>query len=414
MFGNILINRIKNSRDGRVLVSNFAYLSLLQVAGYVFPLLTLPYLAKVVGVEKFGELAFASSIVMYFEAITAYGFNYTAVRDIAQNRENLDAVSKIFSNVMCAKLLLMLLSFVVFLIGIYSIPFLYENRGILFCTFLLIPGSVMFPDWFFQAMEKMKFITIMNFAAKLLFTLLVFLFVKEESDYIYQPLLTASGYFVSGLFSLVIIKRVFRIEFVMPTLKDLWLTIKLGFNMFISLFLPNLYTNFSVTLLGFYGSNVSTGIYSSGKKFIDIFEQFSNILSRTFYPFLARRMDKHDLYVKISGGISILMGIFLFVCADLLVDIFYTDDFDDAATVIRIMSIAPFFLFLMNTYGTNYLVLKKKEYVLRNIVLACSLGGFLLAWVIVTRFDFVGVAITVTSVWGIRGVLTWFYAKRAK
>ena len=409
-----ILTRIKNSKDGKVLVSNFAYLSLLQVAGYVFPLLTLPYLARVIGVEKFGEIAFASSVIVYFETITAYGFNYTAVRDIAQNRNDMNTVSKIFSNVMCTKVLLMLLSFVVFLAGIYFIPLLHDNKAILLCTFLLIPGSVMFPDWFFQAMERMKFITIMNFTAKLLFTLLVFLLVKQESDYIYQPLLTALGYFVSGVLSLLVVKKVFGIKFVRPTLKEIWVTIKSGFNMFVSLFLPNLYTNFSVTLLGFYGTNTSVGFYSSGKKFVDIFEQFSNILSRTFYPFLARRMDKHSLYVKISGGISILMSVFLFVCADLLVDIFYTDDFNDAAVVIRIMSIAPFFLFLMNTYGTNYLVLNKKEYILRNIILCCSLGGFLLAWIIVARFDYIGVAITVTIVWGIRGFLTWFFAKRVK
>lgn len=411
---NDILTRIKNSKDGKVLVSNFAYLSLLQIAGYVFPLLTLPYLARVIGVEKFGEIAFASSVIVYFETVTAYGFNYTAVRDIAQSRDDVDAVSKIFSNVMCTKVLLMIFSFVVFFVGICFIPFLYDNRTILLCTFLLIPGSVMFPDWFFQAMERMKFITIMNFTAKLLFTLLVFLLVKQESDYIYQPLLTALGYFVSGVLSLVVVKKVFRIKFIRPTLKEVWVTIKSGFNMFVSLFLPNLYTNFSVTLLGFYGTSTSVGLYSSGKKFVDIFEQFSNILSRTFYPFLARKMDKHSLYVKISGGISILMSVFLLVCADLLVDIFYTDDFNDAAVVIRIMSMAPFFLFLMNTYGTNYLVLNKKEHILRNIVLCCSLGGFLLAWIIVARFDYIGVAITVTVVWGIRGFLTWFFAKRVK
>ena len=143
-------------------------------------------------------------------------------------------------------------------------------------------------------------------------------------------------------------------------------------------------------------------------------EQVLGVLSRTFFPFLSRRIDKHDTYVKISGSISIFFGIVLFLGAELLVKIFYTDDFTDSIVVIRIMSVAPFFLFLMNTYGTNYLVIVKKEKILRNIILYCSIGGFILAWFAIINFSYVGVAITMTTVWGIRGVLTWYYAMKIK
>ena len=408
------VKQLKQSKDGKVLVKNFAYLSLLQIIGYVFPLITIPYLARVIGVDGYGKIAFALSVIVYFQTFVDWGFSYTAVRDIAKNKENREIVSKIFSNVLFSKILLFGFATVIFAILVTFIPFLNENQEILWFTFLIIPGYILFPDWLFQAMEEMKYITLMNFFSKLIFTILIFVAIKEKSDYVIEPLLNACGMIVCGVTATIYALKKFGLKLSLPSLSECLLTIKSSTNMFISLFLPNLYTNFSVTLLGFVGGSVATGIYSSGKKFIDITDQFSNVLSRTFFPFLARRLDKHSLYVKISGTISVLMGLFLFLSADLLVDIFYTEEFSNAANIIRIMAIAPFFCFLMNTYGTNYLVLSGREDVLRNIILGCSVFGFVVSWFATVYLNYIGVAVTITLIWGIRGVLTYLFARKIK
>lgn len=408
------ISTVKNNKDGRTLIVNFAYLSILQVIGYVFPLITIPYLARIIGVEGYGKIAFAASVVVYFQTIVDWGFAYTAVRDIAKNKENTEYISRIFSNVMCAKILLMIISTIIFAVIIYTIPFMYEYRTVLWCTYLLIPGYIMFPDWLFQAMEEMKYITLMNFAARSIFTILVFVMIHDSSDYYFEPMLNAIGMLVIGIWAMWYAKKRFKIYFIMPSWKDLRTTITKSCDMFISLFLPNLYTNFSVTLLGFTGGEVATGLYSAGKKFIDISDRFSQVLSRAFFPFLARRIDKHNIYVAISGSFSIIMSIFIFSCSDLLIHVFYTEEFYEASYVLKIMSVSPFFVFLMNTYGTNYLVLQGKEYTLRNIILACSVIGFVLAWFAILNFTYIGVAVTVTSVWGLRGFITWIYAIRLK
>lgn len=408
------INKIKSSKDAIVLIQNFGYLSLLQVAGYLFPLITMPYLARVIGVEGFGKIAFASSVITYFTTITLWGFNYTAVRDIAKNKENMKEVSNIYTNVMYARMLLMSTSFFILLILIYAIPLFYENRLLLLFSFLVIPGTVIFPDWLFQGLEKMKYITIISFFSKLIFTLLVFVFINKKSHYIYQPVLIALGQFLSGIIALFIIHKKMNVVFGRFNILEVRKIMKESFNMFVTLFFPNLYTNFSITLLGFYNGDKATGLYNAGQRFIGLFDNFSQTLSRVFFPFLARKMSKHNLYVKISGGFSILMCLFLFFSADLLVGFFYTLEFSESANVLRIMSITPFFLFLMNTYGTNYLVLIGKESVLRNIIIVCSIGGFVLSWVAIINLGYIGVAITITAVWGIRGVLTWYYANRLK
>lgn len=408
------IRQVLQNEEGKKLLENFVALFVLQGIGFLFPLITYPYLARVIGVNRFGEIAFALSIVVYFDTLIAYGFNYTAVREIAKNKDDINKVSEIFSKVLVAKFVLFLLAFVLFTSLVFSIPVFYENRVLLFFTFLYVPGAMIFPEWLFQGIQKMKYITFLNFISKLLFTCLVFFVIKKEEDYLYQPLFIALGYIVSGVISLIIAYKKIGIRFIIPSYMEVKGVIYNGFSMFLTVFLPNLYTNFSVTLLGSVGGSYATGIYSSGKKFVDICDSFSSVLSRTFFPFLARRIDKHGLYVWISGILSIVMGLGLFFGANFIIGIFYGVEFKEAAMVLRIMAISPFFLFLMNTYGTNYLVLKGREDILRNIVVFCSLFGFVLAWIVVRNYGYIGVAITVTSVWGIRGVLTWGYAKFLK
>ena len=412
-----MLKKIKGkfkSQEGKTLASNFISLSVLKVVGYIFPMLVLPYLAKVIGVEKFGELAFAASVVVFFETLVDYGFNYTATRDVSKHKEDLHFVSKVFSTVMVARFLLLILSFILLLFCIFIFPSFYEKKWLLILTFTYVIGYSLFPEWIFQALEKMKYITIMNIVSKAIFTVLVFVVITEKEDYIFQPVLTAIGFFLSGIISLIVLRRSFGVRFIMPTVKDLRETIASSTNMFISLILPNLYTNFSIVYLRKIGGDAATGIYSAGSKFMGLADQVMQVLSRTFYPFLARRMDKHDFYIKIGLVFSLVASALLFVLAVPLIDLFFTDEFEPAVQVVRIMAISPFFLFLMNTYGPNYLVLVGQEKLLRNIIIFCSVFGLIATLILTYYYGYVGVAFTITGVWGVRGSLTYYYAMKHK
>ena len=132
------ITSIAKNKEAKTVAGNFMWLSLLQVAGYVFPLITMPYLARVIGVEGFGKIAFASAIMVWIQTIADWGFNLTATRDVAQNRENPQKVSEIFSNVLWARCLLMVVSFIVLLILIVAIPQFKENSDVILVSFLIL------------------------------------------------------------------------------------------------------------------------------------------------------------------------------------------------------------------------------------------------------------------------------------
>lgn len=407
------VNRIKQSKDGKVLVSNFAYLSLLQIAGYVFPLLTIPYLARTIGADGFGKIAFAAAIMVWIQTIADWGFNYTATRDVAKNRENIEIVSSIFSNVLWSRCILMLFSFVILLLLIFLIPQFRQSADIILVTFLMIPGHILFPDWFFQAMEKMKYITILNLLSKALFTMAVFVFIKEERDYILQPLFVSFGFIISGVISFYYIIIKWHIKLYRPNILNSFVTIKNSTDVFINNLMPNLFSNFSVILLGFCSPNkLENGKFDAGSKFVTIATQFVQVLSRTFFPFLSRKNEKFCVYKKINICVSLMLTLFFFVSAHFIIDFFYTEEFEKSVLILKIMSFSVFFYTLSNVYGTNYMIIRGYERKLRTITVISSIIGFIIAFPLIFLYKSIGAALTICISRGILGFSIMFYVEK--
>lgn len=406
--------KFKGNKDYKVLASNFGYLTLLQVAGYLFPLINIPYLARVVGAAGIGKVAFGSAVATWFLSVSTWGFNYTGTRDAARNREDKDKLSEIFSNVLWARFTLTVIGFIILLFLIAVIPSFRENWLVLLMSFLIIPANIIFPEWMFQALERMRYITILSLVSKLIFTLSIFVVVKEPGDYYLQPLMHAIGGVVAGGIALYFIICRWEIRLVKPSFKMIYSTIAKGSNIFINNFFPNLWNSMSTVFLGaFYGS-VANGILSAGNKCLTIFQQFFSILSRTFFPFLSRHLDKHDFYAKTSILLSALFSFLLFVFAPLFIKIFYTDEFEDAILLSRIMAPSLFFLTISEVYGTNYLILKGRERLIRNITVSVSVFGLFLSWILIYHFSAYGAAITLTSCRGIMAFLKMYYAIKIK
>lgn len=404
--------RLANSKDGKIVFANFGYLSLLQIAGYVFPLITMPYLARVIGAEGFGKIAFASAVVVWFQTIADWGFNLTATRDVAQNREDKEKVSQIFSNVLWSRCLLALVSGFLLLLLIAIVPYFKENATILLITFLMIPGQILFPDWMFQAIEKMKYTTIFNLLMKLLFTIAVFVFIHQKEDYLIQPLLTTIGYFICGVGALYLILHRWGYTLYRPNWKDIISTIRKSTDVFINNIMPNFYNSFSIMILGFFSGPTANGVFDGGNKFPTIFYNFQSVLSRAFYPFLARRKDKHCFYAKINMGMAIVGSLILIILSPWIIQIFFGAEFDKSVTVMQILSASIVFMALSYTYGTNYLIINHHERPLRNLTFVSSLIGLCASIPLVYFYTYIGAAITVLICRGMLGIGSYVLARK--
>lgn len=408
------IKGASQSQDGKVIVKNFGYLSLLQIANYIFPLITVPYVARVIGVEGYGKIAFAAAVVLWFQAVADWGFNYTSLRDVSQNRGDSKKISEIFSNVLWARILLMIISYALLAIFVLCIPAFRNSSDVIFVTSLMLIGHVAYPVWFFQAMEQMKYNTILNVLAKLLFTIAVFVFIKEPSDYVLQPLLTSLGYIVSGLVAMYIIVFKFRVKVLGPSVKGVVSAIKNGANVFVNQFVPNLYNSLSTVILGFVGGNTSTGLLDSGRKFSNMLYPVFSAFSLSFFPYLNRRSDNHTKYAKIILAFAALVSLVLFLGAPILVRLFYGSEFIKAVLVVRLSALSFFSLVLNNVYATNYLLILRKDRLVRNITLILSIFGAAIAYPLIFWFDYVGAMIAYTITTVLMGVVPAYYSIQMK
>ena len=161
-----MINKLKAkfmaNDDKKNLINNIFSLSILHGLNYILPMLTIPYLVRVLGPEYFGLLAYATSIIGFFILFTDYGFNLSATRQVSIHREDKKKINNIFSSVITIKIALLLISLVILSIFIFSIDKFNENWELYFITFGMVFGSVIYPVWLFQGLEKMKYITYLD------------------------------------------------------------------------------------------------------------------------------------------------------------------------------------------------------------------------------------------------------------
>ena len=295
----MLKNKFKNfqiSNDKKNLLSNFLSLSALQGINMILPLITLPYLVRVLGVEKFGLVNLVLALIMYFDILVSFGFELSATREISINRNNRKRISEIFSSVMLIKTGILLFSLFVLSILIVFIDSFKENAFLYYATFGIIVGNMIFPSWFFQGMERMKYITYVNVISKSIFTILIFIIIKEESDFIYVPVLNSLGAIIGGLYAIWVAFKLFSVKLIFPRKKMILSQLRDSFQFFLSRMANNGSRYFATTVIGLYFGNFIVGYYVIAEKLFYAFMSLGSVMAQTIYPYMSR--TKNILFFK--------------------------------------------------------------------------------------------------------------------
>src|SRR5690606_7999911 len=132
----------------------------LRMLGLILPLITLPYILRVVGFSNYGIIMLATSLIAYFQSVTDYSFLITATRDVAIFKGSPKKLNIIYSKVLMTQTLFLIISLIVINLIVYLSPQFYENKLIFQLTTLSLVGHVLFPEWYFRGIEKMKYISI--------------------------------------------------------------------------------------------------------------------------------------------------------------------------------------------------------------------------------------------------------------
>ena len=281
-------------------LKNFTYLSLLNGLNIVLPLLVIPYLTNVIGASHYGVYAYILVLVQNINVITQFGFQFTATKKIAQNRDDKEFVEQYSSNVLCARVMIATLCVAgLFAAARWTLD--TEDRMFMFLTSLgIIYGDVFIPTWLFQGMERMKYITIVNASAKILFTVLIFVIVLSPDDYIYIQLLNSCGYVLAAVLSMVLMRVQFHLRLRRPVLKDVIHEMREGISLFFSMIGIDLYRNMNVVILNFFVSDAAVGVYALAEKVIKASQSFITPISHALFTHVSVKIKKEGTRNSLS------------------------------------------------------------------------------------------------------------------
>ena len=273
------------------LVENFVSLSLLQGINYVLPLITFPYLFRTLGVDNYGLISLSSAIVSYFNILVSFGFELSATKQVALHRENKAKLSEIYSSVLVIKSVLLLISLGVLFVLSLHVRMIEENSLLYVITFGSILGNVLFPTWFFQGVEKMRYITMISACTKTFFSAFIFIFIVGEDDYYIAPLLVTISSITNGLIAVFFVAYKFKIEIYIPSLKVLLTQFNSSILYFTSRIANNGSRYIATTIIGIYFGNTLVGYYSLVEKLFFAFTSIGGIASQVLYPYVSRTRD---------------------------------------------------------------------------------------------------------------------------
>ncbi len=336
----------------RQIIENFFSLSILNALNVLLPLVTLPYILHTVGKANYGAYSYVYVVLQYVILFSTYGFNFSATKQISQCRDNKEAVTRIYNAVIvCKSVIAVALSALLLL---FSRLVFKDEVGVLmfFYGLGMVIGDIFTPVWLFQGMEKMKYMTIVNASSKILFTILIFIFVRTSDDFQLLILLNSFGYILAGLLSLVLVHTQFNIRLHRTTVSDVVSQFKDGGAVFGSTFGMNLYRNANIIILKQFVSDDMVGIYSAAEKVIKGFQSIISPAAQVLFPHMSHRFkgqpikNNMRLLRKLAlpfTAVVVLVAIGVYIFAPLISDILCGSDMVATVPLIRIMTLVILF-----------------------------------------------------------------------
>lgn len=378
-------------------------LAIVQGLNYILPLLTLPYLVRILGPEKYGLTAFSLAFIQFLVLITDYGFNLSATKEISIHREDEARVSRIFSSVISIKMVLLVLSFLILALVVSLVPKFREDSSIYYLTFTLVVGNAIFPLWFFQGIEKMKFITILNIISKSLYALSVFLLIKQQSDYGLVNFLNGLCMMLIGIISLIILYVKFGVRYKIPSKEELTYQLKEGWHVFLSTMAISLYTISNTFFLGIFTNNTIVGYYSGAEKVINAFNGLINPLAQTVYPHINRLAQNSKSQAiqfiskifKVVGAGSLLCSIFIFFAADWIIQFLLGNGYEQSVVILKILSLLPLFISISNILGIQTMLTFNHKKAFSTILITASVTNVVITIITVPFYQHIGTAFSV-------------------
>lgn len=299
-----LLNQIRSYKN---ILSNTFYLTIINVVKLSAPFIALPYVIRVIGAEKFGEIVFAQSIAAFSFIIINFGLDISAVKDVSQNRNDQTELSRIVSSVLGLRVLLFLATAFFYILMICLVPMFRANFLLYIVVFLGALPEMIFPQWYFQGVERMKYLTITSFSSVGFYLCTLFLFVQNANDYLYVPMLQIGGSVIAALIGLYLLLRVEKVKLIFPTRAE----VKRVFNESVPFFASRVSVvinqNIAKIVSGVYLGMSDVAAFELAQKITTVALVPFNMFNQAVYPHNAK--EKNSAFAKKLFYLCVLLAV---------------------------------------------------------------------------------------------------------
>lgn len=345
---------------------NFVYNSLYQIAAIIIPIITTPYLTRVLGAGGIGQYGFELSIASYFMLCIKLGLNNYGNRKIAAIREDKRVLSQNFWSIY----LLQLFTSVIF-IALYVLYALVISNDTIISIILImyVVSAGLDITWFYWGLEEFKLTVLRDFAIKILTTISIFLFVKNADDVWVYTLIMSMGAFLSQVFLWIGINR--RISIYKPGLKEILFHLKPNLVLFIPVIAVSLYNTMDKIMLGLMSNKVEVGFYESSEKIVKIPVALVTSLGTVMLPRMsniyANSKDETaansiiDKSIVFALFLATSLGFGIMTISKQFVPFFYGKGFEKCILLFDILLPSCVFMSFANVIRTQYLIPKQMD-----------------------------------------------------
>ncbi len=373
--------------------TNLIFNILRNIANIIFPLITAPYIARILDPNSLGLANFANTYASYFILVAALGIPNYGIREIAKNRDDKNKLSQTFSELFSINILTTLCSSILFIASILVIHQLNADYLIFLIAGISLFTSPFSIDWFFLGVEDVQYITIRSLFIKIICIICLFLFVKDNNDLIIYVLINVLYGTLSQIWNFIVLyKKGIKIKIVRTGYKK---HLKPLLLLFSSMIAVSLYTTINVVMLGFLSTYNQVSFYNQAnniaRAFLAIVTSFSEIMVPriSYYSkdinwnMISNLINKSFAIVSFIA-IPIALGII--IIAPILIPLFLGPNFYGSIRPLQIMSLITVIIGFNNITTVQILLSMGHDYMLLKSVLWGAgtnilLNIFLIPWI---------------------------------
>ncbi|MEW4354709.1 flippase [Streptococcus pneumoniae] len=363
---------------------NFLMNIILKMSSVIFPLITFPYVSRVLLSEANGKIAFASSVVSYFSLVASLGIPSYGIRKCAEVRDDRSRLSKIVQELLIINTICTLLSYIVFIILMFTIPKFSEESTLFYITSVTILFNMLGVEWFYQAIEQYQYITVRNILFKIVSIILMFVFIHHPSDYVLYAGITVLASVGSNIMNIIRLTKYVDLNIQRNQTYEFAIHLLPIFTLFLYNATTVIFTSLDQVMLGFMKANDSVGYYAAAIKIKNILVSLVTALGAVMLPKVSyslknssqsdfkRLITKSFEFIFIS---SIPISLFFIIMAGDIIQVLAGDTYAQSVPILHFLMPSIIFIGLSSVTAWQLLIpLGKEKYTVVGAIIGAVMN----------------------------------------